>query len=47
MTTPVTALDRRYSDPKAAAAGWDETRQVVEAAELFWISPFGATTHRF
>ena len=38
MTTPVTALDQRYSDPAAAAAGWEETRRVLEAAELFWIS---------
>ena len=38
MNTPVTALDPRYSDPAAVAAGWDETRRAVEAAELFWIS---------
>ena len=38
MKTPVTALDQRYSDPSAAAAGWEETRRVLEAAELFWIS---------
>ena len=38
MTTPVTTLDRRYSDPEAAAAGWDQTRKVLETAELFWIS---------
>jgi nitroimidazol reductase NimA-like FMN-containing flavoprotein (pyridoxamine 5'-phosphate oxidase superfamily) len=38
MNTPVTALDRRYSEPDAEAAGWDETRRVLESAELFWIS---------
>jgi nitroimidazol reductase NimA-like FMN-containing flavoprotein (pyridoxamine 5'-phosphate oxidase superfamily) len=38
MNTPVTALDQRYSDEAATAAGWDETRRVLEAAELFWIS---------
>ena len=38
MNTPVTALDRRYSDEDAAATGWDETRRVLETAELFWIS---------
>jgi nitroimidazol reductase NimA-like FMN-containing flavoprotein (pyridoxamine 5'-phosphate oxidase superfamily) len=38
MNTPVTALDRRYSDPDAAATAWDETRRVLETAELFWIS---------
>jgi nitroimidazol reductase NimA-like FMN-containing flavoprotein (pyridoxamine 5'-phosphate oxidase superfamily) len=38
MTTPVTALDQRYSGPDAVATGWDETRRVLETAELFWIS---------
>lgn len=38
MNTPVTTLDRRYSDPDAAATEWDATRRALEAAELFWIS---------
>jgi len=38
MTTPVTTLDQRVSAPDAVATGWDETRQVLEAAQLFWIS---------
>jgi nitroimidazol reductase NimA-like FMN-containing flavoprotein (pyridoxamine 5'-phosphate oxidase superfamily) len=39
MTTPVTTtLDQRFSDPDAAATGWDETRRVLETGELFWIS---------
>jgi nitroimidazol reductase NimA-like FMN-containing flavoprotein (pyridoxamine 5'-phosphate oxidase superfamily) len=38
MSTPVTKLDQRYSEPDAEAAGWDETRKVLEEAELFWIS---------
>lgn len=38
MTTPVTTLDQRYSDPDAVATGWDETRQVLQSAEVFWIS---------
>jgi nitroimidazol reductase NimA-like FMN-containing flavoprotein (pyridoxamine 5'-phosphate oxidase superfamily) len=38
MNAPVTTLDQRYSDPDAVAAGWDETRRVLETAELFWIS---------
>jgi general stress protein 26 len=38
MSTPVTRLDRRYSGPDAVAAGWEETRHVLESAELFWIS---------
>ncbi len=38
MNTPVTTLDQRYSDEDAVAAGWDDTRKVLETAELFWIS---------
>ena len=38
MSAPVTTLDQRYSDPGAVATGWDETRRVLETAELFWIS---------
>jgi general stress protein 26 len=38
VTTPVTTLDQRFSDPDAAATGWDETRRVLENAELFWIT---------
>jgi general stress protein 26 len=38
LSTPVTVLDRRYSNPNAVATGWDDTRRALEAAELFWIS---------
>lgn len=38
MKTPVTTLDRRYSDPEATAADWDETCWVLDTAELFWLS---------
>jgi nitroimidazol reductase NimA-like FMN-containing flavoprotein (pyridoxamine 5'-phosphate oxidase superfamily) len=38
MAIPFTALDRRYSDPRATAAGWDRTRKALETAELFWVS---------
>lgn len=34
---PTTTVDHRYSDLKAVAVGWDETRTLLEAAELFWI----------
>ena len=37
MTRPVTTLDQRYSDEKAVATSWDETRQALEAAELSWV----------
>ena len=38
MNEPVTELDRRFSDPAAAPATWDETRRVLEQAELSWIA---------
>ena len=38
MTTPVTRLDQRYSGATAVATTWDETRQALEDAELFWVS---------
>jgi hypothetical protein len=37
MLTPVTTLAKKYSDPAASATGWEEARQVLETAELFWI----------
>jgi general stress protein 26 len=37
MNEPVTELDHRFSDPAAAPASWDETRRVLEQAELCWI----------
>ena len=38
MTTPRTSLDERFSDPKATATSWEETRKVLEAAELTWLT---------
>jgi general stress protein 26 len=38
MTTPVTALDQRYSGETARASSWQETLDVIQNAELFWIS---------
>jgi len=38
MKTPVTEIDQRFSDPGAVATEWDQTRHVLETAELFWIS---------
>jgi general stress protein 26 len=37
MNVPVTELDRRFSDPAAVPVTWDETRRVLEQAELSWI----------
>jgi general stress protein 26 len=38
VTTPVTTLDRRFSEPGAAATGWEQTRRALEDAELFWVT---------
>ena len=38
MTKPAIKLDRRFSDPGAVPTPWEETRRVLEAAQLFWIS---------
>ncbi|HTU76462.1 MAG TPA: pyridoxamine 5'-phosphate oxidase family protein [Trebonia sp.] len=38
MATPVTTLDQRYSDPRATAVGWDQAREALQDAELFWLS---------
>src|SRR5215469_4347222 len=38
MHEPTTTLDPRYSDPKATPTSWEETRHVLETAELFWLA---------
>ena len=38
MRQPVTELDRRFSDPEAAATCWDDARRVLETAQMFWIT---------
>ena len=38
----MTELDTRFSDRDAIATDWEETRRVLEEAELFWISTVGA-----
>ncbi len=45
MNAPVTAIDERYSESKAGAVSWDETRKWHGAHAKG--NPFGATTHRF
>jgi nitroimidazol reductase NimA-like FMN-containing flavoprotein (pyridoxamine 5'-phosphate oxidase superfamily) len=42
MGTPETRLDERFSDPGATAISWEETRSILEDAQLAWIS----TVHR-
>ena len=36
--TPKTSLDERFSDPGAEAVAWPVTQQVIENAELFWVT---------
>ena len=36
MNEPDTTLDQRFSAPDATAADWDETRRVLEEAQLSW-----------
>jgi len=38
MTTPLTSLDERYSEPEATATSWEEARKVLETAELTWLT---------
>ncbi|HEY2281135.1 MAG TPA: pyridoxamine 5'-phosphate oxidase family protein [Streptosporangiaceae bacterium] len=38
MTTPQTSLDERFSAPEATATSWEETRTVLETAELTWLT---------
>ncbi len=37
MTEPRTTLDARFSEPNIAATSWEETRLLLEEAQLFWI----------
>ena len=38
MATPKTEMDARFSDPAATPSSWEDTRQVLDSSELFWIS---------
>ena len=46
MNKPATKLDTRFSDPGAVATEWDETRRLLETAELFWISTVSVFHHK-
>lgn len=37
MTAPQTKLDSRFSEPNLVATSWEETRRLLEEAQLFWI----------
>jgi general stress protein 26 len=38
MNEPVTRLDERFSDPDTQPTSWGAAREVLEAAQLSWIS---------
>ena len=38
MQEPVTKLDERFSDPGTSATSWSAAREVLEAAQLSWVS---------
>jgi nitroimidazol reductase NimA-like FMN-containing flavoprotein (pyridoxamine 5'-phosphate oxidase superfamily) len=38
MTEPATALDQRYSHPEAQAVSWEDTRRLLEQAEICWLA---------
>jgi general stress protein 26 len=38
MSSPETTLDQRFSNEGAAPVPWDQTREILQAAEMFWIS---------
>ena len=38
MNEPLTKLDTRHSVPDAVVTPWQETRQVLETAEMFWLA---------
>jgi nitroimidazol reductase NimA-like FMN-containing flavoprotein (pyridoxamine 5'-phosphate oxidase superfamily) len=38
MTEPVTSVDERFSERNAKPTAWKDTRAVIEAAELFWVT---------
>jgi PPOX class probable F420-dependent enzyme len=37
-TEPRAEVDPRYSDPNASATPWNDVRELLERAELFWIA---------
>jgi general stress protein 26 len=45
MNTPQTELDTRFGDPTAVASPWEQTRRLLETAELFWICTVRADGH--
>ena len=38
MSEPVAKFDSRFSDPAAEATPWDDVRDALERAELYWLT---------
>ena len=38
MNEPITTLDTRHGEPNGVVTPWEETRRVLETADLFWLS---------
>src|SRR5215831_16489777 len=38
MNEPITQLDTRHGEPRTGVTPWEETRRVLETAELFWLA---------
>ena len=38
MSDPVTTMDTRFSEPDGVVTSWEDTRRVIETAEIFWLS---------
>jgi predicted pyridoxine 5'-phosphate oxidase superfamily flavin-nucleotide-binding protein len=45
MTTPLTTLDSRFSQPGASATSWHEARQLLDEAQVFWLTTVRADGH--
>jgi nitroimidazol reductase NimA-like FMN-containing flavoprotein (pyridoxamine 5'-phosphate oxidase superfamily) len=45
MNEPMTTIDSRFSEPDTVATPWEQTRRVLETAELFWIATVRADGH--
>src|SRR5258708_9384100 len=38
MNEPITTLDTRHGVPRGGVTPWEQTRRVLETADLFWLS---------
>jgi general stress protein 26 len=45
MTPPVSKVDERFSQKDEVATPWETVRDVIESAELFWVTSVRANGH--